>query len=102
MASVAPKKKSGRIVSYKFKTCVGRDTQGRRFILCVNGIFIFPSSNTDDVTAQAKGDIGVLEALLGFDPGDLGDSPVRMKPSRVAHAFWKRAPFSSIRVRQLI
>ena len=30
MASITPKKKSGRIVSYKFKTCVGRDTQGKQ------------------------------------------------------------------------
>ena len=30
MASITPKKKSGRIVSYKFKTCVGRDAQGKQ------------------------------------------------------------------------
>ncbi len=30
MASIIPKKKSDRIVSYKFKTCVGRDTQGKQ------------------------------------------------------------------------
>lgn len=30
MASITPKKKSGRIVSYKFKTCVGRDVQGKQ------------------------------------------------------------------------
>ena len=35
MASVIPKKKSGRIVSYKFKTCVGRDSQGKQVFRCI-------------------------------------------------------------------
>lgn len=29
-ASITPKKKYDRIVSYKFKTCVGRDGQGKQ------------------------------------------------------------------------
>ena len=43
-----------------------------------DGAFVFPSSYADDIIAQAKGDVRVLEELLGFDSGDLGDSPVRI------------------------
>lgn len=35
MASITPRKKSGRIVSYKFKTCVGRNKQGKQVFRCM-------------------------------------------------------------------
>lgn len=35
MASIIPKKKSGRIVSYKFKTCVGKNAQGKQIFRCM-------------------------------------------------------------------
>lgn len=35
MASIIPKKKSGRIVSYKFKTCVGKNAQGKQVFRCM-------------------------------------------------------------------
>ena len=44
----------------------------------LEGTFVFPSSYADDMIKQANGDIRVLEQLLGFDPGDLGDCPIRI------------------------
>ncbi len=38
MASITPKRKSGRIVSYKFKTCVGRNAQGKQVFRCTTWI----------------------------------------------------------------
>ena len=38
MASITPKRKSGRIVSYKFKTCVGRNTQGKQIFRCTTWV----------------------------------------------------------------
>jgi hypothetical protein len=42
------------------------------------GTFVMPSSVADDLIRQANGDVKVLEQLLGFAPGDLGDAPVRV------------------------
>lgn len=38
MASITPRKKSGRIVSYKFKTCVGRNEQGKQVFRCMTWV----------------------------------------------------------------
>lgn len=46
------------------------------------GTFLFPSSYADDMIKRANGDIRVLEQLLGFDPGDLGDCPIRIDISK--------------------
>ena len=35
MASITPKRKNGKIVFYKFKTCLGRDDQGRQIFRCM-------------------------------------------------------------------
>ena len=57
--------------------------------------------------AQAKGNVRVLEELLGFDPGDLGDNPVRIDIShpqglrmptgneRGANDFWLPGGYTS-------
>ena len=34
MAAVTPKKKNGKIISYKFRACVGRDESGRQIFRC--------------------------------------------------------------------
>ena len=34
MASIIPKEKDGKIVSYKFKACVGRDDCGKQVFRC--------------------------------------------------------------------
>ena len=38
MASITPKKKFDRIVSYKFKTCVGRNEQGKQVFRCMTWV----------------------------------------------------------------
>ena len=38
MASVYPSNKNGKVVSYKFKTCVGRDEQKKQVIRCTTWI----------------------------------------------------------------
>ena len=38
MASITPKRKSGRIISYKFKTCVGRNAQGKQVFRCTTWV----------------------------------------------------------------
>jgi len=43
-----------------------------------DGTFVFPSSFADDMITQANGDVRMLEQLLGFDPGDLGNNPTRI------------------------
>lgn len=43
-----------------------------------DGTFVLPASYADDIIVQANGDIRILEQLLGFDPGYLGDDPVRI------------------------
>ena len=72
-----------------------------------DGTFVFPSSYADDMIVQAKGNIRVLEELLGFDPGDLGDNPVRIDIShpqglrmptgneRGANDFWLPGGYTS-------
>lgn len=40
--------------------------------------WVLPKSVADDTIAQAGGDISKLEQLLGYDPGYLGSSPVRV------------------------
>ncbi len=69
--------------------------------------FVFPSSYADDMIKQANGDTRVLEQLLGFDPGDLGDAPVRidvLKPhglrmptgnERGANPYWIPGGYTS-------
>ena len=42
------------------------------------GTFVMPSSIADDLIKRADGDVRILEELLGFDPGYLGNSPVRI------------------------
>jgi len=42
------------------------------------GTFVMPSSIADDLIKQADGDVRILEELLGFDSGYLGDRPVRI------------------------
>ncbi len=34
MASIIPKEKDGKIISYKFKACVGRDDCGKQVFRC--------------------------------------------------------------------
>lgn len=43
-----------------------------------SGTYVMPTSVADDLLLQANGDIRYLETLLGLDPGELGDSPVRV------------------------
>lgn len=43
-----------------------------------DGTFVFPSTYVDDIIAKANGDVSILEELLGFEPGYLGDHPVRV------------------------
>lgn len=69
--------------------------------------FIFPLSHADDMITQATGDIRVLEQLPGFDPGGLGDAPVRidaLKPhglrmptgnERGANPYWIPGGYTS-------
>ena len=47
-----------------------------------DGTFVLPASYADDIITQANGDIRILEQLLGFDPGYLGDNPVRIDIAR--------------------
>lgn len=37
-----------------------------------------PKSVADDVIKKANGDVRKLEELLGLNPGDLGDNPIRL------------------------
>ena len=43
-----------------------------------SGHFVMPKSVADNIIKKAGGDVGKLEKMLGLDPGDLGDSPVRI------------------------
>lgn len=43
-----------------------------------DGTFVFPFSFADDMITQANGDVRMLEQLLGFNPGDLGNNPTRI------------------------
>lgn len=40
--------------------------------------WVIPKSVANDAIAKAGGDVGKLEQLLGYDPGYLGSSPVRI------------------------
>ena len=42
------------------------------------GTFVMPASVADDIIRQPGGSISKLEELLGFPPGSLGSSPVRI------------------------
>lgn len=42
------------------------------------GTFVMPKSVADDVIMQANGDVSKLEKLLGLNPGDLGENPIRL------------------------
>ena len=42
------------------------------------GTFIMPKLVADELIAKSRGDVSELERLLGLDPGELGDSPVRI------------------------
>ena len=42
------------------------------------GTFVMPKSVADDLLQKSGGDVKELERLLGLNPGDLGDAPVRI------------------------
>jgi len=48
-----------------------------------DGAFVFPRHVADAMIKEANGDARKLEALLGLDPGSLGDSPKMVVPQEV-------------------
>ncbi len=42
------------------------------------GAFFMPTSVVDSALAKANGNVSMLEKILGFKPGELGSSPVRI------------------------
>ena len=82
MASIIPKVKSGRIVSYKFKTCVGRNEQGKQVFRCMTwippeGISIFKADKAaqkaaleweDTVKAEYEGRVSTRVTVLSSSP----------------------------------
>ena len=48
-----------------------------------DGAFVFPKHVADAMVKEADGDPRVLEALLGLDPGSLGEKPIMIQPNKV-------------------
>ena len=48
-----------------------------------DGAFVFPKHVADAMVKEADGDPRVLEALLGLDPGSLGENPIMIQPNKV-------------------
>ena len=58
-----------------FKRCI---QHAEPFQLC-----FFPKHVADAMVKEADGDPRVLEALLGLDPGSLGENPIMIQPNKV-------------------
>ena len=48
-----------------------------------DGAFVFPKHVADAMVKEADGDPRVLEALLGLNPGSLGENPIMIQPNKV-------------------
>ena len=64
----------------KFSDGVSKITWGvnRAEIGPPGGHFVMPKHVADDIVIKSGGDIKKIESLLGLNPGDLGDTPVRI------------------------